>query len=274
MTRRSYQHRAAVVVLSHRPALLREAIASVTKQVAPDVQLIVQHSGKCWPDKLNQAVAASDAEFVVPLCDDDLLAPRYVAECLRYAAQGDLMYTDRVHFTDAKRPTHGTETRMSRQAPRTKFGFGYRVTIDPASFAFGSPLPMTVMVRRSLWDDLGGYDGALPHADTEFLYRVIASGARIVYVPQKLFYYRNHAAQISKLGGSMNAALIAFHLKHFRDFGFTFNAVRPHADAPEKVDVDVIPPEDREAYIAQYLDSSNVAPASAWARQVDRLQSA
>jgi hypothetical protein len=105
----------------------------------------------------------------------------------------------------------------------------------------------------------------MPHADTEFLYRVIAAGKRIVYVPQKLFYYRNHDAQVSKLGGSMHAALVAFHRKHFLSFGFMFDAQVQHADAPEKFEVQVCPPKERARYARKHFAPHDVAPRSAWA---------
>lgn len=256
--------RVAVVIQSHRPALVGEALASAMAQTVP-VQVIVQFDRENWGEKFNQAAAATTTEWLVPLCDDDRLAPTYVARCLDYADSGDIIFTDRTVWWEGLRVWYDPRTWFQRH---TTPASGYRhmmfgeslvrhigndaaqVTIPPEVFAFGQPLPMTCMIRRTLWDDLQGYDGTLPHADTEFWYRAVKAGARIVYVPEPLFLYRYHPQQDSRLQSRMTDALVAFHRKHFLDFGFTFD--RPVVSGTQW-GIDVVPKEERASYQQAYL---------------------
>lgn len=228
-------------------------MASAMRQTHPSVQVLCQHSKKNWPAKLNAAVRASDAEWVIILCDDDQLADSYVAECLQYQDGADVIYTDRLAFdgsTDAN-PEAAWSVIVPTHSRAMAGGKAYRVTHPPESFTFGSVLLMTVCVRRSLWDALGGYDEQMPHADTEFWYRLITAGARTVYVPQPLMYYRQHAGQQSKLNDSMVKFLHAFHRKHFLDFGIVFHGGTGRGD--DALQLEPLAPDARLAYAAAHF---------------------
>jgi glycosyltransferase involved in cell wall biosynthesis len=252
--------RAAVVILSHRPALVVRALRSALAQTEP-CQVIVQHERDAWPGKLNAAVRAARTDWIIPLCDDDLLHPEYAAACLEFANDGDIIFTDRrmwwsglVDWTNwrswVKRlPVIGHHHQMFGAKLANfihgKQGKAVRMDVPPGAFAFGSPFPMTCTIRRTLWESLGGYDDTLPHADTEFWYRAVKAGARVVYVPRPLFFYRFHRDQLSRQVRSNGDAALAFHRKHFQDFGFAFTQ-RP--DDPTKYDCTIIPPDEREQY--------------------------
>lgn len=232
-----YKHKASIVVLSHRKQLVGEAMMSAMQQTHPSVQVLVTYSTR-GPDftRVNQQVEASTGEWVGVLCDDDLLDERYVERLMRFESHADVLYTDRIPFWDAEdagpedkigfvQPTHSRQI----QGPCRTF-------LDPQRFILGSPLLMTMLVRRTFWDAHGGLD-VIPHGDTEFWYRLIRGKkgtppARTVYVPEPLFYYRAHQGQLSKEEDTMVPALRAFHRKHFQDFGMivgrgTGKAVRP-----------------------------------------------
>lgn len=209
--------RVSIVILSHRPDMVGEALASCLAQDYDDVEVTVEHAKKYWPEKLTAAVERSVGEFVILLCDDDQLAPSFVRECVEAAdlSGAGITFTDRLFFGEG-----GTvEARYFSQIPRTSVS---TVVIHAGTFAFGSPLPMTCLIRRSLWDAVGGYDTAMPHADTEFFYRCVVSGASLAYVAKPLFEYRRHPAQQSRVTGSLEAAQRAFHAKHFAAFGVMF----------------------------------------------------
>jgi hypothetical protein len=56
------------------------------------------------------------------------------------------------------------------------------------------PGPGTVM-RRSVWEQVGGYGGAnlYPNEDWDFWIGAIAAGFSVVRVPRLLYFYRRHA---------------------------------------------------------------------------------
>lgn len=222
----------SVIILSHRKGMVPEAFRSALEQqdlAGAELQVIVQYCPLNWPEKLNAAVNASAGAFVVILCDDDLLAPTFVARCLACAvgANGDMIYTDRRIFPDGTDASTAPIARFHSTRPAGEISY---VVHDPREFAFGSALPMTCMIRRTLWDQLGGYDTAIPHADTEFWFRAIRAGARTMYVAEPLFWYRLHAEQLSRTLESGPPALREFHRKHRDFFGITI------ADEPDAED--------------------------------------
>ena len=240
----------SVIVLSHRarthPAMVRACLDSVLAQTYADVQLVLQFDADLWPEKLNRAVAAAEGEFVAILCDDDLLDPRFVAQCMKAAPLADIVYTDRLVFQDGADPQTGIDFRMHGPAqPRDQC---YRVRLTPDTFTFGVSLPMTILIRKTLWDELGGYDD-MPHADGEFWFRAMLANARMVYVPQALFWYREHAGQFSRQQPAMEAALVAFHTKHFQQFGL---AVPEAVLADGKITAPIIPRAERRSYAERF----------------------
>ena len=236
--------RVSVVILSHRLPMVAEAIASVGAQTAQPLQLLVQHSALAWPEKLNAAITATVGEFFVVLCDDDLLAPSFVAECLAWSDDADIVYTDRRHFRDGTDPWMGEIVRMHEAAVGRDGPCA--VTIQSEQFAFGAPFPMTCLVRRSFWDALGGFDPTMPHTDTEFWYRAARAKARGVYVPSPLFAYREHEGQYSRTDNALWHAGLKFHKKHFDQFGFAWDHAVPVGG--NQWDIPVIPPHRRATY--------------------------
>lgn len=254
--------RVAIVLLSHRRQMLPSAVRSVLDQSEP-VQLIVTHSQSGYATKFNEAAALARGDFIVPLCDDDRLHPRYVERCLYFGKDADIVFTDRAVWWSVwewmnprswfhRTPSFGSVMTLFPQAAiaamQAGVGHAARVTIPPDSFAFGSPLPMTCMIRRTLWNQLGGYDN-IPHADTEFWYRAVKAGARVVYVPEPLFLYHMHGAQGSRLYTANGEAALAFHRKHFADFGFVFT---PKPENPEEHDCTILAPEERGEYARRH----------------------
>ena len=255
--------------------MMGEAIASALAQTVP-VNLLVQHDREGWHGKFNEIIGASRREFVIPLCDDDLLAPTYVERCLEFADEADIVFTDRrVWWTGwlgwrnwrswlRRTPRTGWRHRMFGKLVQSTIATGQAkpvenvsvackpvalMEIPPQSFALGAPFPLTCMIRRSFFESLGGYDDTIPHLDTEFWYRAVKAGARVVYVPEPLFLYRFHGAQFSREKPSNGAAALAFHRKHFMDFGFAFT---PRTDDPQLSDCTIIPEAERAEYVRRH----------------------
>ena len=227
--------------------MVGEAIASVLNQTEQDVEIRVEFCAENWPTKLNDAMASLRGEWVMILCDDDLLHPTYIEECLKSAALADVIYTDRKVFR--------------HEAPEDGFHFHmhgmdllgpdpYQILIQPGAFLFGQSYPLTCLIRKTWWDEMGGHDPHMPHSDTELWYRLALAHARFVYVPQALFYYREHAEQMCRQIATMQYALAQFHRKHFLAFGVTFYPSRGY-----EVPGALIPLERRLGYQAAYLPS-------------------
>ena len=252
--------RATIVLMSHRPALLPQAVASVLRQTMP-VQMIVNYAAHLWPGKFNEPASIAQGDWLIPLCDDDALHPRFVERCLFFSGNADLVFTDRAVFWtrwDWRNPSSWVHRTPWTAKPTTIFpaiaklaaeGNGAAsVILNPHSFAFGAPYPMTCLIRRSLWESLGGYD-QINHADTDFYYRAVKAGAKLVYVPEPLFVYRFHAGNISMERPSNGRAALDFHRKHFLDFGFAFT---PHPTLPDEMECTIIPEAERADYARRH----------------------
>lgn len=247
--------RVTVVIQSHRAHFLPGALASVLAQTVQDVQIVVQYCEENWPTKFNEPAAIARGEFIVPLCDDDLLAPTFLEECLKVAEKGDMIYTDRLVFFDGDDPAQGIRVRQMGDAftLETAGPKGYYFTqFPPSTFQAGASLPMTCMIRKSWWDELLGYDPQMPHADTELWYRSAAHDppARFLYVPRPLFLYRMHPEQYSQTHPSILGAMRAFHRKHFSAFGMLFDEAIPLDDAKENWYCQIVPEAERAEHPA------------------------
>lgn len=137
----------SILIPSHRPALLHEAMGSVYGQTFRDHQLLVNCSEEWYPDKINALAKAAVGEFVAILPDDDLLVPTFLADTLAKAREGyDVVYSDYYRLTKGKE----AEAQYWPSEPWTL-----------KSFQSGGCNPVcgsTFMVRRALWEEIGGID--------------------------------------------------------------------------------------------------------------------
>lgn len=246
----------SVVVLSHRRELVGQAEHAARTQTYPNVQVLTQYDREAWPEKFNAIMDVAKGDYLVPLCDDDLIAPTYVEETLGAALglNADIVYTDRRAFHDGEDPLASPHYRMHSALP-VETDKSYGITIDERSFAFGSSLPFTHLVKKAWWAKMGGHDAAVPHSDTEWWYRSIKAGARTAYVPRPLFWYRFHPTQTSNRISSLRPALQAFHRKHFPDFGHIMAEASWFEGPDEPYQVPVCPPAFRVGYQTAHFSS-------------------
>jgi len=159
--------------------MLPDALASVWAQTHDDYQIIVNYSEKYWPSKINEAAAAAKGEYLLILCDDDMIAPTYLARTVQFMPHADIVTTELRTFGDSEQVW----------APRPYAFDHLKLTSTPW---------ITSLVRRSLWEELGGYDEALIYQDWDFWYRAFKTGAKCVRIHEPLFLYRLHVSQGTK----------------------------------------------------------------------------
>ena len=154
--------------IPERADLLEECIASVTAQTYPDVEHLVgvdeERRGCGW--MMNQLGNNAKGEWVLPLGDDDLLLPGAVTRLLEMSDDADVVYSPPL------------------------------VSQNGEIHFFGEPptIPSFGLIRRTLWQVLGGYDvGKLREEDRDFWTRAMYEGARFVRIPEPQYVYRFHA---------------------------------------------------------------------------------
>jgi glycosyltransferase involved in cell wall biosynthesis len=187
-------------------ATLRETLASLERQscrdfdvtivddgsTAPEVAAllaelpqsirIVRQENRGLPAARNAGIRASAGELVLPLDADDLFEPEAIGALVRALDESaaDLAFCWVRRF--------GEENGISQMA------------FNSFEQLFVNEAPYCLLMRRGLFERLGGYDESLRfgHEDWEFNIRAVASGARAVVVPEPLFRYRVQASGLLK----------------------------------------------------------------------------
>ncbi len=160
------------------------------------VLLLQQNVGNCTA--FNQGLARSQGEFVVDLALDDVLLPSRLAEQVAAFAKLDASWG--VVYTDCELMAEdGTFVRRfySRDAANRP------VPAAPSGEVFSDVLGRyfistpTMLMRRAVLDELGGYDETLAYEDFDFWVRS-ARHYRYFYLDRPLTRKRLHPASLSR----------------------------------------------------------------------------
>ncbi|HEX3978514.1 MAG TPA: glycosyltransferase [Solirubrobacteraceae bacterium] len=144
------------------------------------IHLITQANCGSPGQTRNVGIAAARGEYVVCLDADDRLHPEYLARCaaaLDAHADAAIAYGDLQMFGDDE----------TLHVPPE---WDTRVQLD-CNF-----LDVASMFRRSVWTEVGGYDGEIGYEDWDFWIGVIEQGWTGVKAPGALWYYRKHGSGV------------------------------------------------------------------------------
>jgi glycosyltransferase involved in cell wall biosynthesis len=210
---------------------LAQAIESALGQTHPDVEVVVIDDGSpdrtsevCAPYRgrpnfkyvrqanaglpgaRNRGILESTGAYLCFLDADDAYQPEKVA---RQAALLDAdpavgwNYCDITLIDEHGRPA--AEPFLVADAQRELSGDLFGSLLLSGYFP-----PHTVMVRRTVLDQVGPFEGSLGgHADYELWLRIAGAGFRAVFVPESLALYRVHSDSMSKDGQHMNATRLS-----------------------------------------------------------------
>lgn len=153
--------------------LLGTALRSVAAQtVKPKAHLVrVDYAKDGLAATRNALIGQVETDWFVPLDDDDILQKPFLERLIRQAAHADVVYS-RVYV-------HGSDW-----AP-------YRYAFDARALRKENYIPATALIKRSLWERLGGYRD-VPMEDWDFWLRALDAGATFQHVPETLWVYRFH----------------------------------------------------------------------------------
>lgn len=112
-------------------------------------------------------------EWLAFVDDDDLLNPEHLSTLISYSGSADIIYSD-------CKESGFTKTWKTRD-------------FDYAAVQSDNYIPVTVLMRRSVFDKVGGFKTEpYPGEDQNLWLRAALSGARFRYVPQATWTYRKH----------------------------------------------------------------------------------
>jgi glycosyltransferase involved in cell wall biosynthesis len=138
---------------------------------------IVRQSNHGVAAARNTGIAAARGTYLSTLDSDDLMHPRYVEACMQALCtnrEASFAYTQMVLFGA-----------VNRIYPVLRF--------DPDLLAENDYVAGAFVMRRSAFEAVGPFDVVIPRCeDWDFLLSMIEHGMWGVYVPEPLFFYRQH----------------------------------------------------------------------------------
>jgi len=172
--------------IPEREVFLRECIEAVRRQtLKPYVHVVMIDFGRVGPTRLRNGMAAStDADWLAFVDDDDLIDPEHLEVLASHSDGFDIIYSDcRVVGAEMPWKVQQFDLQAVRQA---------------------NYVPITVLMRRKLFLELGGFhlDRGSIGEDCDLWIRAGESGARFRFVPQVTWTYRFHSGSRTLLSSS------------------------------------------------------------------------
>ena len=160
-------------ILGREPLLVRAA-ASVAAQTVPcDWLVCVDESGRGAAWARNTAATLAETEWLAFLDDDDELLPEHLSWLLQGSGDADVVYS--LPDPSGKTPPVGP--------------------YDPQRLRAGNYIPVTALVRRTMFEEVGGFPDV--YAEDWALWLALTdAGARFRFVPVATWVY--HRTEGSK----------------------------------------------------------------------------
>jgi GT2 family glycosyltransferase len=176
----------AVIIPSipQRWRMLAECLASVARQsVKPTEHLVgIDHHRIGAANMLNRLAASTQSAWLAVVCDDDLLDARHLEVLMAAGCDADIVYP------------YCRVVGRGDWSPNREF--------DPDALREANYIPATALIRRTLWERLGGWRPEPFNEDHDFWLRAVDAAATFKCVPEVTWTYRFHGGNHSVTGVS------------------------------------------------------------------------
>lgn len=139
---------------------------------------IITQQNKGLSGARNAGIRQATTEWVLPLDSDDKIAPNMIERCLTVDA--DIIGVGQETFGDYV----------------SKHNFLEAPTYE--AFLLGNQINCCSLFKKSMWEDVNGYDENMKsgYEDWDFWVRATRAGYKVKTLPEFLFYYRKHGASM------------------------------------------------------------------------------
>jgi glycosyltransferase involved in cell wall biosynthesis len=152
------------------------------------------------PATRNTGISAARGEWIALLDSDDLWSSDHLEEAVKgmRGARADIIHGGSILFESESGERIGVRApsaAMTSAFPRSLFCGDY--VIQPSS----------VVIRRALWDRVGGFDPSFRYVeDREMWLRCARSGAVFAYTGANTCFYRKHGGALTRHAAAMAVA--------------------------------------------------------------------
>ena len=145
----------------------------------------------------NQALKIASGKYIIDFSTDDVMLPERITEQVKLfeecPEQVGVVYSNGVYINEISKPLKGGQISSNQKMPEGD------VYLDFLENTF--MLPCTMMIRKTVLEEMGGYDENLAFEDFDFWIRS-ARNWEYVYLPKILSYQRivagSHSASFYK----------------------------------------------------------------------------
>lgn len=147
----------------------------------PWLKIVRHDANKGLASARNTGFENSQGELILPLDDDDLLEPQFLEKTVAAL----------VHDTTAA----GAYSQVAIFGEREET---WIPNISMLNIMSGIPGPSTILFRRHLFGEVGGFRPGLRSPDSDFWIRVLSHGHRLVRIEEPLYRYRKRPMSLSQ----------------------------------------------------------------------------
>lgn len=177
-----------------------EIVRAFAASVAQPVRYLRHEENRGLTSTRNTGMASAAAPWFAILDSDDLWTPDHLLTLWARASAGDadLIHGGSVLFDS------GTGRDLEIRAPDARTVAEFPISLFESRYIIQ---PSSVLLARSLWEKVGGFNPAFQHSeDREMWMRCARAGGRIAYTGRETCRYRKHGAAMSGQSAAMAEA--------------------------------------------------------------------
>jgi hypothetical protein len=167
----------SIIIPGYRTEYLSDLFHSINRQSQKPHEVLYEHTLEInAAEKINNLAKIATGDAILVISDDDRISLDYIEKTSKAMDHGwDIVYTDML-----------------------KFGKTIGAFVQPASdyteknFKASTVPWMTSLIRKTTFDEAGGWDPEQMYQDYDFYYRCFKNGATGHHIKEPLFEYRIH----------------------------------------------------------------------------------